>query len=183
MLLGDYNPAGRLPVTFCKSVEQLPPFADCNMTGRTNRYFAGEPRFPFGLVLRYAKCEYRHLSTPAEIKAGDDIKISVEIRNTGGRAGDEVVQLYVKNLATSAPVPIRALQGFKRINLKPGEKRVVEFVLQPKQLACINERNQFVVEPGGFEIAVGGMLPETKSATTEILTKEIRITAAGYLVN
>lgn len=183
VLFGDYNPAGRLPVTFYKSVEQLPPFADYNMKGRTYRYFEGEPLFPFGYGLSYTKFEYRNLSLPEEIKAGEETKVSVEVHNTGKRAGDEVVQLYVKDLTASAPVPLRALQGFKRIHLKPGETQVVEFVLQPRQLARIDEKNQFAVEPGGFEIAVGGVLPGTAAATTGTLTKEIRITGESYLVN
>lgn len=183
VLFGDYNPAGRLPVTFYKSVEQLPPFADYNMKGRTYRYFEGEPLFPFGFGLSYSKFEYRHLSLPDKIKAGETAKVSVEVHNTGKWAGDEVVQLYVKDLTASAPVPLRALQGFKRIHLKPGETQVVEFVLQPRQLARIDEKNQFVVEAGGFEIAVGGVLPGTAAATTGTLTKEIRITGESYLVN
>lgn len=183
VLFGDYNPAGRLPVTFYKSVEQLPPFTDYNMKGRTYRYFEGEPLFPFGYGLSYTKFEYRNLSAPTETKAGDEIKISVEVRNTGKRAGDEIVQLYVKDLTASAPAPLRALQGFKRIHLKPGEKQVVEFVLQPRQLARIDEKNQLVVEPGGFEIALGGGLPGTTAATTGTLAKEIRITGESYLTN
>lgn len=183
VLFGDYNPAGRLPVTFYKSVEQLPPFADYDMKGRTYRYFEGEPLFPFGYGLSYTKFEYRTLSLPEEIKAGEETKVSVEVHNTGMRAGDEVVQLYVKDLTASAPVPLRALQGFQRIYLKPDEKQVVEFVLQPRQLARIDEKNQFVVEAGGFEIAVGGVLPGTAAATTGTLTKEIRITGESYLVN
>lgn len=183
VLFGDYNPAGRLPVTFYKSVEQLPPFADYNMKGRTYRYFEGDPLFPFGFGLSYTKFEYRHLSLPDKIKAGETAKVSVEVHNTGKWAGDEVVQLYVKDLTASAPVPLRALQGFKRIHLKPGETQVVEFVLQPRQLARIDGKNQFVVEPGGFEIAVGGVLPGTAAATTGTLTKEIRITGESYLVN
>lgn len=183
VLFGDYNPAGRLPVTFYKSVEQLPPFADYNMKGRTYRYFEGDPLFPFGFGLSYTKFEYRNLSLPDKIKAGETAKVSVEVHNTGKWAGDEVVQLYVKDLTASAPVPLRALQGFKRIHLKPGETQVVEFVLQPRQLARIDGKNQFVVEPGGFEIAVGGVLPGTAAATTGTLTKEIRITGESYLVN
>lgn len=183
VLFGDYNPAGRLPVTFYKSVEQLPPFADYNMKGRTYRYFEGDPLFPFGFGLSYTKFEYRNLSLPDKIKAGETAKVSVEVHNTGKWAGDEVVQLYVKDLTASAPVPLRALQGFKRIHLKPGETQVVEFILQPRQLARIDGKNQFVVEPGGFEIAVGGVLPGTAAATTGTLTKEIRITGESYLVN
>jgi beta-glucosidase len=183
VLFGDYNPGGRLPVTFYKSVEQLPPFEDYNMKGRTYRYFAGEPLFPFGYGLSYAKFEYANLVVPNEAKAGDEIKISVEVQNTGKVAGDEVVQLYVKDVAASVPVPICSLQGFKRIYLKPGEKRVVEFKLHPKQLAVIDENVKFVVEPGVFEIAVGGVVSGTKSPTTEFITKELKIVGENYIIN
>jgi beta-glucosidase len=183
VLFGDYNPAGRLPVTFYKSVEQLPPFADYNMKGRTYRYFAGEPLFAFGYGLSYTKFEYANLVLPNEAKAGDDVKISVEVQNTGKAAGDEVVQLYVKDKEASVPVPIRALQGFKRIHLQPGEKRVVEFKLQPRQLAVIDENANYVVEPGAFEIAVGGLLPGTKAPTTEFIAKELKIVGEKYIVN
>lgn len=183
VLFGDYNPAGRLPVTFYKSVEQLPPFEDYNMKGRTYRYFAGEPLFAFGYGLSYTKFEYANLLVPGEATAGDEIKISVEVQNSGKFAGDEVVQLYVKDIAASVPVPIRSLQGFKRIHLKPEEKQVVEFKLQPKQLAVINENAKFVVEPGIFEIAVGGLLPGAKAPTTEFIIKELKIVGEKYIVN
>jgi beta-glucosidase len=183
VLFGDYNPAGRLPVTFYKSVEQLPPFEDYNMKGRTYRYFAGEPLFAFGYGLSYTKFSYANLIVPSEAKAGDDVKISVEVQNTGKAAGDEVVQLYVKDKEASVPVPIRALQGFKRIHLQPGEKQVVEFKLQPRQLAIIDENAKYVVEPGAFEIAVGGLLPGTKAPTTEFIAKELKIVGEKYIVN
>lgn len=120
-------------------------------------------------VLKQTQVHNRHLLS----SAGDEIKISVEVHNAGKRAGDEVVQLYVKDLAASTPSPLRALQGFKRIHLKPGEKSVVEFILQPKQLASINEMNPFVVESGGFKIAVGGALPGAAAARTATLAKQI----------
>lgn len=105
------------------------------------------------------------------------------MHNAGMRAGDEVVQLYVKALAASVPAPLRELQGFKRILLRPGEKHLVEFILQPKHLASINGINQFVLEPGRYEIAVGGALAGTAAATTATLIKEIRITGENYLAN
>jgi beta-glucosidase len=182
-LFGDYNPAGRLPVTFYKAVEQLPPFEDYNMKGRTYRYFAGEPLFAFGYGLSYTKFAYANLVVPNEARAGDEIKISVEVQNTGKAAGDEVVQLYVKDMEASVPVPIRSLQGFKRIHLKPGEKQIMEFKLQPKQLAVIDENAKFFVEPGTVEIAVGGLLPGTKSPTTEYIKKELKIVGEKYIVN
>lgn len=183
VLFGDYNPAGRLPVTFYKSVDQLPPFTDYNMKGRTYRYFEQEPLFAFGYGLSYTKFAYGNLTVPDEAKAGDDINISVEVQNTGKLAGDEVVQLYIKDTEASVPVPIRSLQGFKRIHLQPGEKQVVEFKLQPKQLAVIDENVKYVVEPGTFEIAVGGLLPGSKSPMTGFVAKKLKIAGEKYIVN
>ena len=127
ILFGDYNPAGRLPVTFYQSVEQLPPFEDYRMSGRTYRYFEGQPLFPFGYGLSYTQFSYTNLQLPGLIKAGDKLKLTARVQNTGKVAGDEVVQLYVKDQTASVPVPICALQGFKRIHLNPGEQRAVSY--------------------------------------------------------
>ena len=180
VLFGDYNPAGRLPITFYKSVEQLPSFDDYNMKGRTYRYFEGEPLFSFGYGLSYSKFKYSNLILPDEIKTGNEIKVSVEVQNTSKVAGDEVVELYVKDIESAELTPINSLQGFKRINLKPDEKKIVEFVLNPKQLSVIksvNDKVQHVVEPGLFEISVGGSQPGIKAESTEVITKGIKVTA------
>jgi len=124
VLFGDYNPAGRLPVTFYKSESQLPPFDDYSMKGRTYRYFEGEPLYPFGYGLSYTTFSYRDLKAPAEARAGSPVKVSVEVENSGKRAGDEVVQLYIKY-----PGVVRELQGFERVSLQPGERRAVEFAI------------------------------------------------------
>ena len=141
--------------------------------------------FPFGYGLSYTKFEYHNFSVPKETRAGEDVKISVEVQNTGKVAGDEVVQLYVRDVEASVPTPIRSLQGFKRIHLKPGETRVVEFRLRPRQLAVFNSRKdntnaKFVVEPGIFEIGVGGVQPGTKSPTTEFVTREMKVVGESY---
>jgi beta-glucosidase len=186
VLFGDYNPAGRLPVTFYKSVEQLPPFEDYNMKDRTYRYFAGEPLFPFGYGLSYTNFKYSNLIIPDEIKVGEEINISVEVQNAGKTAGNEVVQLYIKDVAASVTVPIHSLQGFKRIHLEPGEKQIVEFKLQPKQLSVINtedENVKYIIEPGGFEISVGGLQPGTKASTTEFVTKTINVIGEKYILD
>jgi beta-glucosidase len=182
VLFGDYNPAGRLPVTFYKSVDQLPPFEDYNMKGRTYRYFEDEPLFAFGYGLSYTKFEYKNLKVPEKVKAGDNVKISVQVKNTGKIAGDEVVQLYVKDMEASVPVPIRALQGMKRIHLKPGEEQKVEFMLEPKQLSVITDNVKYMVEPGVFEIAVGGALPGSNPPTTEVIIKQLQIVGNPYHV-
>jgi Beta-glucosidase-related glycosidases len=182
VLWGDYNPAGRLPVTFYKSVDQLPPFEDYNMIGRTYRYFQGEPLYSFGYGLSYTKFEYRNLNIPNETKTDENITITVEVRNSGKISGDEVVQLYLKNLTTSVPVPIHSLQGFKRIHLKPGEKQLVQFILQPKQFAIINNDKKFIVEPNSYDISVGGVIPGTTLSTSECITKKISIIGHPFLI-
>jgi len=182
VLFGDYNPAGRLPITFYKSVDQLPPFEDYTMNGRTYRYFKGEPLYSFGYGLTYTKFKYSNLNMPDEIQSNESITISVEIRNAGMTAGDEVVQLYLKNLTSAVPVPLHSLQGFKRIHLTPGEKQIVQFQLLPKQFAVMNENLKFMVKPGSFEITAGGLQPGIQSTTTECISKKITVTGNPFVV-
>jgi beta-glucosidase len=158
VLFGNYNPAGRLPVTFYKSVDQLPPFTDYSMQGRTYRYFKGEPLYPFGYGLSYTDFAYSNLRLDAKsVKAGEPVKVTVDVTNTGDREGDEVVQLYLTDVAATAAVPIRTLVGFDRISLRPREKRSVTFTITARQMSLIDERGKRVIEPGEFLISVGGM--------------------------
>ena len=160
VLFGDYNPAGRLPVTFYKSVNQLPPFTDYNMLGRTYRYFKGDPLYPFGFGLSYTKFKYDNLKFSADrINAGDELKITADVRNLGDKAGDEVVQLYVTDVAATVPVPIRSLAGVKRLFLKPGEKQNVSFVLTGEQMSIVDDDGKRLIEPGEFLISIGGKQP------------------------
>jgi beta-glucosidase len=156
VLFGDYNPGGRLPVTFYKSVDQLPPFEDYRMAGRTYRYFTGEPLFPFGHGLSYTKFTYRGLQVPTRARAGQPVTVRVRVTNVGQVAGDEVVQLYVRHLSSSIPAPIISLEGFRRIRLEPGRGETVAFTLMPRQLSVIDDNSRRIVEPGEFEITVGG---------------------------
>jgi beta-glucosidase len=160
VLFGDYNPAGRLPVTFYKSVDQLPPFTDYSMQGRTYRYFKGQPLYPFGYGLSYTKFGYSDVRLESKsVKAGEPVKLSVDVTNAGDREGDEVVQLYLTDVAASAPVPIRTLVGFDRLSLRPGEKRTVTFTITPRQMSLIDDNGKRVIEPGEFAITVGGGQP------------------------
>ncbi len=160
VLFGDYNPGGRLPVTFYKSVDQLPPFEDYRMQGRTYRYFKGEPLYPFGFGLSYTKFKYDNLKLSTnKLKAGAELKVTAEVQNVGERAGDEVVQLYIKDVAATVPVPIRSLAGVKRVFLKPGEKQNVSFVLSGEQMSIIDESGKRVIEPGEFMVTIGGKQP------------------------
>jgi beta-glucosidase len=166
VLFGDYNPGGRLPVTFYKSVADLPEFTDYDMEGRTYRYFKGEPLYPFGYGLSYTTFAYSNLSVAPKVATSDKVKVTVDVENTGARDGNEVVQLYVKIDDAAVPVPIHALQGFKRVALKAGEKRTVSFELNPKQFSVIDDENKRVVQPGNVSIFVGGGQPNTKGAQT-----------------
>jgi len=160
VLFGDYNPAGRLPVTFYKSIDQLPPFTDYSMQGRTYRYFNGEPLYPFGYGLSYTKFEYSNLRIkPKKLSPEKDIKVSVDVENIGKRPGDEVVQLYISDIEASVSVPLRQLSGFTRIHLEPGEKKIVSFTLKPWQLALIDNEGKRGFEPGEFVISAGGGQP------------------------
>ena len=174
VLFGDYNPAGRLPVTFYKSVDQLPPFDDYKMAGRTYRYFKGDPLYPFGFGLSYTQFTYSGLKFDRKIDAGQELKVTATVQNVGKSAGDEVVQLYIKDLAATVPVPIRSLGGATRINLKPGEKRDISFSLTPRQMSVILDDGRRVIEPGDFEISVGGKQPgfngSADARTTTVVT-------------
>ena len=187
VLFGDYNPAGRLPVTYYKSVEQLPAFENYDMEGRTYRYFRKDPLFPFGFGLSYTHFTYSDLSIPAVVKMGDKITVSVKVTNAGDLDGDEVVQLYLTDEKASTPRPIRQLEGFKRISLKKGESQVVSFQLEPRQLSMINNKDKQVVEPGYFTIAVGGEQPgftgTANAETTETLSGRLKLVGKELEIN
>jgi beta-glucosidase len=171
ILFGDYNPAGRLPVTFYKSTDQLPAFNDYSMKGRTYRYFEGGPLYPFGYGLSYSNFKFNNFQVPSLAKTGDTITVSVVVENTGNIDGDEVVQLYVKHLDEKINVPIHALEGFKRISLKAGEKKTINFKLDPRKLAIINSQNQRVETAETIEIFVGEGQPLSKNIYSGLVLK------------
>ncbi|MBN2501192.1 MAG: glycoside hydrolase family 3 C-terminal domain-containing protein [Anaerolineales bacterium] len=160
VLFGDYNPAGRLPLTIYKSVADLPDFRDYDMQGRTYRYFEGEPLYAFGYGLSYAEFVYSNLVVErTEIKADDTVSVSVAVKNVSDVAGDEVVQLYVKDVEASVPVPLHHLEGFTRLHLEPGQSEIVCFELTPRQFSIVDDNGKYVVESGEFLVAVGGRQP------------------------
>ncbi|MEW5872278.1 MAG: glycoside hydrolase family 3 C-terminal domain-containing protein [Chloroflexota bacterium] len=159
-LFGLANPGGRLPVTFYKSSKDLPAFDDYSMENHTYRYFKGEPLYAFGFGLSYTSFAYRDLRIqPESVKAGETVTVQVQVENTGGRPGDEVAQLYIKDVAASSPVPQLQLQGFTRLHLEPGEKQQLEFSIGPDQMAYATEDGKWALEPGEFKIWVGGQQP------------------------
>jgi len=176
VLFGDYNPAGRLPVTFYESVADLPPFADYAMEGRTYRYFRGKPLYAFGHGLSYTRFEYSSLSlSRTRAMAGDRVEVALDVKNVGGRDGDEVVQLYARDVESKTPAPVRELRGFERVALKAGEQRRVRITLLPERdLARYDEtRKAFGVELGEFEVEVG--------ASSDDLRLRGRLTIEGEL--
>ena len=187
VLFGDYNPAGRLPVTYYKSIDQIPAFENYNMTGKTYRYFKDEPLYPFGFGLSYTTFAYSNLSVPDKAVAGEKIRIKATVTNTGKIAGDEVVQLYLTDEKASTPRPVRQLEGFTRISLNPGESKEVEFEMEPRQFSIINNKNKRVIEPGYFNVSVGGKQPGFKGYLdpqfTQVLTGRIRLTGKEFPFN
>ncbi|HXM13565.1 MAG TPA: glycoside hydrolase family 3 C-terminal domain-containing protein [Terriglobales bacterium] len=158
-LAGVNNPAGRLPVTFYKGVEQLPAFEDYAMKNRTYRYFSGQPLYAFGYGLSYSKFTYSNLDLSArELSAGDALSVEVDIRNTSDRAGDEVAELYL-HFPESAGRPIRALRGFTRLHLDAGQTRRVHFSLDARGLSEVNEKGDRIVAAGAYQVSVGGGQP------------------------
>jgi len=158
VLFGDVSPAGRLPVTFYESVEDLPGFSDYRMEGRSYRYFREEPVYPFGHGLSYTRFAYSglRLSKP-RVGAGEPLDVALDVKNVGARAGDEVVQLYLRSVADQPGAAIRSLRGFERVALKAGESRPVHFRLVPEtDIARYDEvRKALGVTPGEYEVEVG----------------------------
>jgi beta-glucosidase len=182
VLFGDYNPAGRLPVTFYKSLDQMPPFEDYSMKERTYRYFTGSPLYPFGHGLSYTTFSYKDLKVPQKVTMGRPVQIAVTVTNTGKLAGDEVVQLYLTDREASAPVPIRKLVGFRRVHLEAGASLKVSFTINPRDLSLITEDTRRVIEPGIFDISVGGKQPgfsgTADTTITKVLTGQFLVTGS-----
>src|SRR6185503_18896176 len=166
VLFGDANPGGKLPVTFPRSVGQIPLYYNRKSTGRPlepeNRYTSkyldipNTPLYPFGYGLSYTRFQISDLRLDkASIQVNGSVKATVQVENVGSRIGDEVVQLYIQDVASSVTRPVRELKGFKRITLAPGEKRQVEFTLTPKEIGTLDRNLKFAVEPGEFRVFVG----------------------------
>jgi len=174
VLFGDYNPAGRLGATWVKSLDDLPPMMDYDIRkGRTYMYFKGQPLYPFGFGLSYTTFEYSNLRVSAgSLNAAGEVSVSVDVRNTGSMAGDEVVQLYVKRTESAVERPLKQLRGFERIALRPGETRSVKLPLKGTDLTYWDAGKQsFVVEPGKVGIMVGGSSADVRLETAISVTQ------------
>ncbi|HEY8783381.1 MAG TPA: glycoside hydrolase family 3 N-terminal domain-containing protein [Mucilaginibacter sp.] len=163
IVFGKVSPSGRIPVTFPKSFDQLPPYTDYSMKGRTYRYMTAKPLYPFGFGLSYTSFSYSNIKISAtKIKKNTPVTAGATVTNTGKMEADEVVQLYVTDPKTGDS-PLFSLKGFKRIALKPGESKTVEFSLTPEILQSINDEGQAVVLSGDYHIYIGGSLPTKRS--------------------
>jgi beta-glucosidase len=176
VLAGEYNPAGRLPVTFYQSVVQLPPFGNYSMNGRTYRYFTETPLYPFGYGLSFSSFTYSDakVSLP-QIAADGSVTLSVRVSNAGSIAGDEVVQLYLNHPGVDG-APIRALAGFERIHLDANASKIVEFILRDRDLSIVDEAGVRRIVPGTVEAWIGGGQPITGPGQPQ--TKGVRSTFA-----
>jgi beta-glucosidase len=175
VLFGDYNPAGRLPVTFNRSLKDLPAFGDYAMAGRTYRYFKGPVLYPFGYGLSYTTFHYDSLSVDNPVHPTDSLHLTIHVKNTGPAESDEITQVYISALDARVPVPIRCLRGFRRIHLRPGEEQSLRFSVAPDAFTVIDDKMQRVHLPGRYGIAAGGgqpgsSRPGTSNSVETILT-------------
>lgn len=177
ILFGRYNPSGRLPVTFYRSDADLPPIGDYSMQHRTYRYFDGDVLYPFGYGLSYTTFRYGRPQCPDAVQTGDTLRVRVEVRNTGRRAGEEVVQLYLSHRAIAPYAPACQLAGFRKVALRPGERTTVEFVLTPRDLAYVDDSGGVNTDPGAVTLSVGPVCPSAPSRfTAGVTSKTVRLT-------
>jgi len=171
-LSGRNNPAGRLPVTFYTGVNQLPPFEDYAMKGRTYRYFRETPLYAFGFGLSYTTFAYSDLSVPTNaIPAGSPVVVQVTVTNTGIRAGDEVAQLYLE-FPDVPGAPLKALRGFQRVHIEAGESKRLRFELSPRDLSMVTEDGVPIVAEGQYTVSVGGGQPH---GGAKVLAQNLKI--------
>ncbi len=167
VLFGDYNPAGRLPVTFYKGDEDLPGFSDYGMDNRTYRYFKGQALYPFGYGLSYSRFQYGGLFLPVEFPKGQKMELSVTLKNAGPYDGEEVAQLYISFPDHKGKAPLRMLKGFQRVFLKAGESRELKFTLTPDQMSLVDPETGNLFQPSGsLFVSVGGGQPDVPNKTT-----------------
>jgi len=167
VLFGEANPSGKLPVMFYRATEEIPPFADYGMEGRTYRFFRGKPLYPFGHGLSYTSFAYENLRTAGEGREGDVATVALEVRNAGGRSGDEVVQVYIRALRSRVARPVSELRAFRRVTLRPGEIRTVTFDLPRRAFEYYDvDTHAWAVEPGTYEILVGASAEDIRGSVT-----------------
>ena len=163
VLFGDVSPSGKLPITFPKSLAQLPAFDNYSMQGRTYRYMTEEPLYPFGFGLSYSKFEYSELQLDkTTLPLGDSLHLSLTLTNSGASDSAEVVQYYLSDLHASTIVPLHHLIGFERVMLKAGESKTLQFTIIPEMMSFYNEDGKLTLEPGEFKLEIGGCSPSQR---------------------
>ncbi len=183
VLFGDYNPSGRLPLTFYKDIKDIPAFNDYSMKGKTYRYFNGKPLYDFGFGLSYTSFSYTNFVVPEFSAVNDGIEVAVDVSNTGEIDGEEVVQLYFTNPVEDELSTVRTLIGFDRVFLKANETKNVVFTIQPKQLARLNSNNKLEISSGDIIFAVGGMQPTEQRIQDKIaVVKTVTLTGEPFLL-
>jgi len=179
IVFGKISPSGRLPITFPKSLDQLPPYEDYTMKGRTYKYMEQEPLYPFGYGLSYTKFTYSEPKiSSVQVKKGDNVNVSVTVTNSGEVKSDEVVQLYISDVEASVDVPISQLYGIKRISLEPGASEEVSFEITPKMMELVNNDGERVLEPGEFKVHIGGSSPGKRAVelgASELVTTSFNV--------
>lgn len=164
VLFGDANPSGRLPITFPKSINDLPAFENYSMIGRTYRYMEKDPLYPFGFGLSYTTFAYSNLKLSAEkIKKGETVKATFTVTNTGKLSGYEVVQLYITDIQASFRVPFSSLKGIQNLTLEPGQSQELSFDISPDMMSSVDESGKSVMEKGDIMITIGGASPGKRS--------------------
>ena len=176
-LAGDNNPAGRLPLTFYSSLSQVPKFEDYSMSARTYRYFDGKPLYGFGYGLSYTTFAYSNVKVPSQLKAGEPLTVTGDVKNTGSMAGDEVVELYLSQ-PKQFQTPIRVLASFQRIHLEPGQSAHVSLAVDPRSLGQVDARGNRVVVPEDYVVSLGGSQP---GESASIQTAKFTVTGKAEL--
>ncbi|MBC2845542.1 glycoside hydrolase family 3 C-terminal domain-containing protein [Winogradskyella flava] len=176
VIFGDYNPAGRLPVTFYKDINDIPAFSNYDMSGKTYRYFKGTPLYEFGYGLSYTNFKYSNLKIPNTIESGNNFTVEVEVENVGALDGEEVVQLYIQNPNADTFNPHKTLAAFERLFFKPGEKKILTFEIDKEQLSVVNMKGEKIIQPGAYEISVGGAQPsDERMRKGSVVKKKVTI--------
>jgi len=172
ILFGDYNPSGRLPVTFYKSVDQIPAFTDYGMKGRTYRYFEGDVLYPFGHGLSYSNFEYKNVRLEkGKISANESVYLYADVTNKGKMKGDEIVQLYIKGKGLNENDAVKSLKGFDKVTLRPNETKTVKFQITPQLLTIYKDKAGYVVEKRAYELAVGGSSAEKNLKSVKLVVE------------
>ena len=176
ILFGRYNPSGKLPVTFYKSDADLPDFKDYSMKNRTYRYFTGDVLYPFGYGMSYTSFSYKNLEVPSTIQTGDSVRVKVNVKNIGRIEGEEVVQLYLSHKKIAQEAPICQLVRFQKVRLKPGETKTVEFTVDPRSLAYVEETGGITESSGTVVFYAGNVCPSAPERfASKVISKNVEL--------